>query len=82
MKRDSTQLDSDQRAEEVDAKLRRRLELESAAEARVERARAAQKARDDKYARYLRDWRSANIHVATEFVLTEPEMNPIGANIL
>ena len=82
MKRDLTTLQRDTQEAVVDSALRKRLRREFDAAERAERIERANRAEQANQRSNLEKWHSERVKIATDFIINEPEPNPLGTNIV
>lgn len=82
MKRDRASLQKQGHEAEVDEALRKRLRSEANAEERLVRAEEQSRAADARFRDNLVKWKQLKARAATNYIITEPEPNPVGAKIL
>lgn len=78
MKRDRDGLLRDRAEKEADKRLMKAREREAKEEARRERVRKAESERLSAIRKNLSCWESAHVSIASNYILTEPFVRPIG----
>ena len=82
MKRDRASLQKQGHEADVDEALRKRLRSEANAEERLVRAEEQRRAADARFRDNLVKWKQLKAQAARNYIITEPEPNPVGAKSL